>query len=70
MNQADGKRTVKRDRDFLIYYAKVLLREAAARRDSRGGFHALLLNGAARARRDAYALRNPQLELFDGASNA
>lgn len=40
-------------RAFLLYYASVLLREARARRNSRGPFHAILLNGAAKARREA-----------------
>lgn len=41
---------------FRIHYAKVLLREASARRHSFGGFHAILLAGAARARREAAAV--------------
>lgn len=48
-------------RDFLIYYAHVLLREARARR---GHNVQWMIDGAARARRQAMALRPAQGELF------
>jgi hypothetical protein len=51
-------------REFLIYYARVMLREARARRGQRG--IEWMLRGAARARREALAidLRPAQAELF------
>ncbi|MDR2858399.1 MAG: hypothetical protein LBV50_11215 [Novosphingobium sp.] len=58
-------RDLSSDPDFLLYCAGVLLREAGARRGT--SFAALLLNGAARARREAIALRKVgtvQGELF------
>jgi hypothetical protein len=45
--------TPKQKRDFLIYYASVLLREAKARRGQNVGW---MLAGAARARREATAI--------------
>lgn len=51
----------RRDRDFLLYYAGVLLREAKARR---GQNVAWMLEGAARARRKAMADKPEQGELF------
>lgn len=50
-------------RDFLLYYASVLLREAKARRGSNVTW---LLEGVAKARRQAFAIRPEQGELFDG----
>ena len=44
------------DRERLIRYARVMLREARARRDT--PFSATLLLWAARARREAMALRS------------
>jgi len=51
-------------RAFLIYYARVMLREAKLRRGQRG--IAWMIAGAARARREALAidLRPAQAELF------
>jgi len=50
------------DPEFLLYYARVLLREAKARR---GQNVAWMLAGAARARREAMAARTPkQMDLF------
>jgi len=56
---------MKRDRAFLIFYARVLLRECAARRGS-NDFYWMLFDGAQRARREVKALsRQPrQLRLF------
>lgn len=52
-------------RAFLIYYARVMLREVRARRGSKGNEWMLL--GAARARREAAAIRlETQCELFGG----
>jgi hypothetical protein len=48
-------------RDFLLYYARVLLREAKARR---GGNVEWMLAGAARARRQAQSIRPAQADLF------
>lgn len=52
-----------KDRDFLLYYARVMLREASARR---GQNVAWMLAGAARARREAMALPRtpPQMSLL------
>lgn len=57
------------ERAFLIYYARVLLREAGARRnqfEARNTFYWFLLDCAAGARRQAAAidLRPAQGELF------
>jgi hypothetical protein len=58
-----------RDRAFLIYYAKVLLRECAARRGSSGAFYWILYCGAQRARREAAALSiKAQSDLFGAAA--
>ncbi|RWC25890.1 hypothetical protein [Mesorhizobium sp.] len=56
--------TPKQRRDFLIYYARVLLREAQARRGQNVDW---MLAGAGRARREAMAIdvRPAQLALFD-----
>lgn len=53
-------------RDFLIYYARVLLREARARRKRSPDFAAFLMHCAAKARREAMAidLRPLQGDLF------
>ena len=48
-------------RSFLLYYASVLLREAKARRGENVQW---MLTGAARARREAFAMRPAQAELF------
>ena len=53
------------DRSFLLYYASVLLREAKARRGQNVQW---MLNGAARARREAFAMRPAQADLFSGPS--
>lgn len=55
-------------RAFLFYYARVLLREARARRKRHPGFAASLLAGAGRARREALAidLSPVQRDLFGG----
>lgn len=50
-----------KSRDFLLYYAGVLLREAKARRGQNVGW---MIDGAARARREAHALRPSQGDLF------
>lgn len=55
------KQQPRRDRDFLLYYAGVLLREAKARR---GQDVAWMLEGAAKARREAMEARPVQGELF------
>jgi hypothetical protein len=49
------------DRPFLLHYARVLLREAKARR---GQNVAWMLAGAARARREALATKPVQPDLF------
>jgi hypothetical protein len=54
-------------RAFLIYYAKVNLREARARRQDRN-FSALLLGWAAKARREAMTIRPRQADLFGSAA--
>lgn len=51
--------------EFLRYYAKVLLREAKARRGTE--FSRWLLDGAMRARREAMAFRPAQGDLFSEA---
>ena len=58
-------------RSFLIHYARVLLREARARRHQRR-FAAFLLKGAARARREARAIdtRPAQGSLFSALQEA
>lgn len=55
--------TPRERRDFLIYYGGVLLKEARARRGSNVGW---MIEGAARARREAQAidLSPPQKDLF------
>lgn len=60
-----GEKTPAEQREFLIYYAKVLLREARARRHQTA-FHASLIGWAAKARREASEidLRPAQGELF------
>lgn len=52
----------RRDREFLLYYARVLLREVRARRGT--AFAAHLLAWAGKARREALAVRPAQGELF------
>ncbi len=49
------------DREFLLYYARVMLREARARR---GRDVQWMIDGAARARRQAMAIRPAQGDLF------
>lgn len=56
------KHVPRRDRAFLLYYSRVMLREARARRGS--GFSHFLLECAARARREALAARPAQMDLF------
>lgn len=57
------KPEMRRDREFLLYYAGVMLREARARRGT--GFSHFLLDCAARARREAGAVHEPkQMDLF------
>jgi hypothetical protein len=53
-------------RDFLLYYARVMLREARARRKRSPDFAAFLLDCAARARREAQTIdtRPAQGDLF------
>lgn len=48
-------------REFLLYYAGVMLREARVRRGQNVGW---MIEGAARARREAHALRPSQGDLF------
>ncbi|WP_136617046.1 MULTISPECIES: hypothetical protein [Mesorhizobium] len=57
------QQTPKQRRDFLIYYAKVLLREAQARRGQNVDW---MLAGAGRARREAMVIdvRPAQADLF------
>ncbi|SCW56675.1 hypothetical protein SAMN02927924_01410 [Sphingobium faniae] len=57
-------RTSEEERDFLRYYARVLLREAKARRGT--AFAHILMAGAARARREAMSIRPAQADLFGG----
>ncbi len=52
-NITETPQTPAEQKTFLLYYAKVLLREARARRHQN---HAWLLNAASRARRDAAAI--------------
>jgi hypothetical protein len=61
----DHFKTPAERRAFLIYYAKVMLRESAARR-GRGAFHWTLLEWAQKARRQAATidLRPAQRDLF------
>lgn len=54
-------RALRNDRAFQIYYAHVLLREAKSRRGQNVEW---MLSGAARARREALALRPEQVDLF------
>lgn len=54
------------NRESLIHYARVMLREFRARRHQRR-FAAFLLNAAIRATNEALAQRTPaQAELFSG----
>ncbi len=61
---------LNRDPDFLLYYARVLMREARARRGT--PFATSLVQWAGRARREAMELRAAvsdepaQMELFGG----
>lgn len=57
--------TPQKERAFLLYYARVTLREATARRDQRS-FSALLLAWAGKARRRAAGIdiRPLQMDLF------
>lgn len=48
---------------FLIHYARVLLREAAARRGQNVGW---MLDGVIRARREAQSIVPDQPDLFGG----
>ena len=59
-------KTPAEERSFRIYYARVLLREARARRRSNPKFAADLLAWAGKARREALAIdvSPPQLDLF------
>lgn len=54
-------------RAFLIYYARISLREARARRHQ-GSFSHTLLGWAGRARREAMAIRPAQGDLFGSAA--
>jgi hypothetical protein len=59
-------------RQFLIYYARVLLLESAARRGKQvnNPFHWDLFAWAQKARREAAAApRNEQLSMFGGAGD-
>ena len=49
----ENQQTPAEQREFLIYYAKVMLREAHARRGQRVQW---MLDGAAQARREAAAI--------------
>lgn len=64
----DDCTTPRKKRDFLIHYAKILLREANARRTlcSNQSFYWVLMEGASRARREAMNidLRPAQKDLF------
>lgn len=63
-----GMKTAADERAFHIHYARVILREARARRDQRGGFFFSLLEWAGNARRRAAAinLKPAQMDLFGG----
>ena len=63
-------KTPSEQRGFLIYYARVLLREASARRQRHRGFSAHLLASAGRARREAAIIdvSAPQGDLFGGVA--
>lgn len=61
MTAQHSARELGQDRDFLIYYAKVMLREARARR---GQNVAWMLDAAARARREVMAMAPAQPDLF------
>jgi len=54
------------ERAFKLYYARVLVREARARRTRSPDFSATLLSWAVKARREAYAIdiRPVQGDLF------
>lgn len=65
MSKAD--RPLQNDPAFLRYYARVLLREARARRGTK--FAAFLIGCAARARRESIeAARPEQMDLFGAAA--
>lgn len=56
-NITERPQTPAERRDFLLYYARVLLREARARRrQGRHGFDHTLLDWAGNARREAAAI--------------
>lgn len=63
MTASDFQTPAKR-RDFLLHYARILLREARARRGYRNV--QWMLDGAAKARREALAIdtRPAQADLF------
>lgn len=67
-NPDDHFKTPAERRAFLIYYAKVMLRESGARRASpvNNPFHWTLFDAAQRARREAAAIdvRPAQIDLF------
>jgi hypothetical protein len=50
------------EREFKLYYARVLVREARARRARDPTFSATLLSWAVKARREAYAIDNRPLQ--------
>ena len=52
-------------RDFLLYYARTMLREAKARRGQNVQW---MLAAAARARKQALAIQPVQLDLFGAAA--
>ncbi len=60
-------RSAAEERDFLIYYARVMLREAKARR---GQNVTWMLDAASKAKRDAMAIRPAQEDLFAPARSA
>jgi hypothetical protein len=63
------KRVKPTDRAFLLHYARVLLAEAKARRNSvNRGFSFWLLDAVGRARREAMRLpkQTEQMQLFEG----
>ncbi|PZU59858.1 MAG: hypothetical protein DI547_05110 [Sphingobium sp.] len=63
-------RTLAEERAFRLYYARVLIREARARRRTSPGFAADLLAWAAKARREACAIdiSPAQADLFGGVN--
>jgi hypothetical protein len=63
-------RTPAEERAFRIYYARILLREARARRARSPRFAADLLAWAAKARREAFAIdvSPAQMDMFGGVA--